>query len=111
MKRFVALVVVLALASAAFSALAQSTPVSAQINCTVFGGNPYNSASSPITQYFRLVSGSTVVGGPISVTIPPSSSVPAHVPLNGPFNGSVTLQASNVPSFSPLLYSFTVELR
>jgi hypothetical protein len=94
MKRFIVFAVTFALVLVSFSALAQSTPVSAQINCTVFGANIFNASTNPATVYLRLVSGSTVVGGPISVIIPPSSSVVVNIPLNGTFNGTVDAEIS-----------------
>jgi hypothetical protein len=86
MKRFIVFVVTLALALAAFGALAQPTPASAQVNCKVFGGTTSSG------RYYRLVStapGNPVVGGPIYV-----ASGPVYVPLNGPFNGRVNVESS-----------------
>jgi len=92
MKRFIVFAIAFALVLVSFSALAQPTPVSAQVNCKVFAENKTSSTN----EYYRLVStaaGNPVVGGPIYVFSPQV----VYVPLNGPFNGTVNVQnASNI---------------
>jgi rRNA maturation protein Nop10 len=88
MKRFIVFAIAFALVLVSFSALAQPTPVSAQVNCKVFAG------ISSANLYYRLVStasGNPVVGGPIFV----SNGQVVYVPLNGPFNGTVNVQTSS----------------
>ncbi|MBO9308454.1 MAG: hypothetical protein J7551_01570 [Chloroflexi bacterium] len=94
MKRFIVFVVTLALALAAFGALAQPTPASAQVNCRVFAENKTTSTS----EFYRLRSPASgnVVGGPINVASPQV----VYVPLNGPFNGRVDVERADNISFT-----------
>jgi hypothetical protein len=97
MKRFIVFAIAFALVLVSFSALAQPTPVSAQVNCKVFAENKTSSAN----EYYRLVStasGNPVVGGPIYVF----SAQVVYVPLNGPFNGTVNVQKSANINFSTI---------
>jgi hypothetical protein len=97
MKRFIVFVVALALALAAFGALAQPTPVSAQVNCKVFAENRAANASPAFYRLRSTAQGNPVVGGPIG---PISGAGVVYVPLNGPFNGTVDVQSSANINFS-----------
>jgi hypothetical protein len=105
MKRFIVFVVALALALAAFGALAQPTPVSAQVNCKVFAENRAANASPAFYRLRSTAQGNPVVGGPIG---PISGAGVVYVPLNGPFNGTVNVERDEGNGFSPIVSNVAV---